>query len=184
MTSDKRDFYFKSAAAAYRDANGKHWRFAFMAAKVVGQYEMGATVSLAKEMSVERSTVENHAHAWQMFYDLVCLSPEASRFVRTVRTVPFIYYTHFLKLWELRNSFRLSNEQCLDLLHTLWQGEGEFSAGAIEQLAKERFGDTRDWTFYAQKVQKNLSELLKQPDLPQEGKEKIVDVYNWLGDHA
>lgn len=181
---EKRAFYVSNGMNAYRTADKSHWRFAFFAAHIVGQYDYGATIGMANDMSVDTSTVENHAHAWQMFYDLVCLGPEASRFVRTARTLPYIYYSHFKALYEVRNNYKLTNEQCLDLLNTIVQAEGEFSARSIEGQVRKRFGDSRDWTFYAQKVQKEISELLKQPDLPTEGKQKIIDTYNWIGDNS
>ncbi|MCR4306932.1 MAG: hypothetical protein NUV42_03085 [Candidatus Yonathbacteria bacterium] len=46
------------------------------------------------------------------------------------------------------------------------------------------FGDTRGWEFYAQRTQKELSKLLRQPDLPVEAREKASDLFSWLGDKA
>jgi hypothetical protein len=50
--------------------------------------------------------------------------------------------------------------------------------------ARDRFGDTRTWEFYAQKANKSLISLLNQPDLPTDGRKVVGEAFEWLGENA
>lgn len=182
---NQREVAVAQATNSYRRADKEHWKTALWCSKVVGKYDNGATLGMARDMSVSTSTIENHAHAYFMFQDLCSIDRQNARlYVFQARRLPYIYYSHFRALYDARNDYKLTNEQCFNLLIDIVQAEGEFSARDIDQHVKSRFGDTKDWTFYAQKAQKHLDELLRQPDLPKEGKTKIVDAYNWIGDNS
>lgn len=80
---------------------------------------------------------------------------------------------------EKIRSFRLVTEAC-----DAMQGEGQISSRSVDGHVRERFGDTRGWEFYAQRTQKELAKLLRQPNLPSEAREKAGDLFSWLGDNA
>jgi len=49
---------------------------------------------------------------------------------------------------------------------------------------QEVVGDTRGWMYYAQRTQKELAKLLRQPDLPSEAREKAGVLFSYLGENA
>lgn len=177
--------YARKAAETYRKKDGYDWQSALWCSRIVGRYERGATLGLADDMGVSTDTIEDRAHAYQLFEKLCKFDGGRFRlFVFQSRRAPYVYLAHFRALYDLQISYNLSDSQILDLLLDIMQNEGGLSSRKLDDHVRSRYGDTRDWTYYAQRAQKELSKLLGQPDFPKEGREKAQDLFSYLGDQA
>lgn len=167
--------YKLSAIKAFHVANKKDWQSAAWAAKVVSKNkpgERGQTLALAEETGKSVDTIEDRAHAYWLFEDLCKLNGGASRkFVFLCRRAPFIYISHFRALYDLRNAYKLTDEQVLELLADILHGEGGISSRNLETHTRSKYGDSRDWTFYAQKALKELNKVQGEPTLPNTSEE-------------
>ncbi len=175
--------YSRKAAEAYRKSDNSRWVSALFCFKVVGAYERGATIGLSSDMGVSVDTIEDLAHAYQLYYELRHM-PSASAFVRLARKAPYIYMAHFRALYDARKRYNLDNEMILKLLVDIFMAEGGISCRDVDIHARDRFGDLRDWTYFAQKANKSLNTLLQQPDLPTDGRKIVADAFEWLGENA
>lgn len=184
MTDEKRKREYARAIKAYGKSNESRWVFNFFASRIVGTYGFGGTRGLADDMSVSPDTVENGAHAFWIFDELRNLGDQERIYVNAARKLPYIHYSHFRELYDLKIQRNLSIKQIMDLLIDVVQAEGTISSRSLSSHANEKYGDTRDWTFYAGKTQKELLKLLQQPDLPDEGRKKAQDLFSFLGDMA
>lgn len=177
--------YARKAAETYRKKDGYDWQSALWCSRIVGKYERGATLGLAKEMGVSTDTLEDRAHAYQLFEKLCQLDGGKFRlFVFHARRAPYIYMAHFRALYDLQITYNLSDALVLDLLMDVVQGEGDLSSRNLDDHIRSKYGDSRDWTFYAQRTQKVLVQLMGQPDFPQEGRRRAQDLFSYLGDEA
>jgi hypothetical protein len=174
---------FKKAADAYRKSDDTKWVSAFYCSQVVGNYERGATLGLASDMGLSTDTIEDMAHAYSLYNELRRM-PDAALFVRSARQSHYVYMAHFRALYDAKDHYKLSNEEILKLLLDIVQGEGQISSRDVDQHAREKYGDTRTWEFFAQKANKSLTTLLNQPDLPTDGRRIINEAFSWIGDHA
>lgn len=175
----------KSAIREFRNSNTANWKSALFASRIVGKYGRGGTLGLAEDSGKSPDTIEDRAHAYNMFEKLCQLDNGRYRlFVFNARRLPFIYISHFRALYDVQNSFKLSDAQMISLLMDVVQAEGDISSRKLTDHVMSRFGDTRTWEFYAQKTQKELLKLLQQPDLPAETRKKASDLFNELGDNA
>ena len=180
-----RQVYVKQGLRAYRKSDQQRWHFALFASRIVGKYERGATLGFASDANVSVDKVENDAHAYQLFEELCAHNEGMFRtLVFAARRAPFIYLSHFRALYDARNEYKLDTKQVLDLLMDIVQAEGGISSRAVDVHTRTRYGDTRDWTFYAKQALKGISELRKQPDLPQDVREQVDKTFNILGDHS
>lgn len=180
-----RRVYFREAIRHDQRGDKEMWISALFCSKVVGNYEKGATLGLADDMSRSTDTIEDRAHGYWLFQELCNLDGgEYRRFVFNARRAPFIHFAHFRELYDLKNSYNLHITQVLSLLMDVVQAEGGISSRKLGDVVRNKYGDTRDWTFYAGKTQKELSKLLQQPDLPDEGRKKAQDLFSFLGDMA
>jgi len=168
MTQDrKKERLFKLATSSYRESDGKLWVSALACAGVVGNYDRGATMGLASDMGVSTDTVEDLCHSYSLYHDLCEMDDGQFRqFVRQARKAPYIYYSHFRALWDAKSHYKLTDNQVLDLLMDIVQGEGSISSRGLDGHTRSRFGDTRGWEFYAARTEKELGQTLQQPDLP------------------
>lgn len=163
----KKERWFRMASESYRKSDEKLWVSAYACGKVVGNYDKGATMGLASDMGISSDTVEDLAHSYWLYDDLCTLDGGKFRsFVRNARKSPYIYYSHFRALYDAKQSYGLTVNQVLDLLMDIFQGEGQISSRGVDGHTRSRFGDSRDWTFYAARTQKELGQTLQQPDLP------------------
>lgn len=179
----KRDFH--RAIKAYRRSDESRWVFNLFASRIVGVYGRGGTIGLAADMNVSTDTVEDGAHAYRMYKTLMNMGDVAEkRYVRDARKLPYIYVSHFRKLYDLQLQRNLTNEQIMNLLIDIVQAEGGISSRNLEDHVNSRYGDTRDWTWYAMQTQKKLVQLLGQPDLPQSTRKKAEDLFSELGDNS
>jgi hypothetical protein len=186
MDSEKlREVYVRKAIETYRKKDGYDWQSALWCSRVVGNYEKGATLGLADDMSVSTDTIEDRAHAYMLFEKLGKLEGGVFRlFVFNCRRAPFIYMSHFRALYDLQNAYNLSDYQVLDLLNDIFQAEGGLSSRKLDTHTRSRYGDTRGWQYYAARAMKEINKTLQEPDLPQDGRKKLAEVYNWIGDNC
>lgn len=188
MTGNNIERYTKLAIQYDKRGDSNIWLSALFCSKVVsqnGKGERGKTLALADQMSRSPDTVEDRAHGYWM-YEALCKLQDGKyrKFVRQVRKQPYIHFSHFRELWDIKSSHNLSDADCLSLLIDLYQAEGGISSRKMGEIAREKFGDTRDWTYYAQRAQKRIHETLQQPDTPQDVREILTEAYEKLGEKA
>lgn len=180
-----RKVYVKQAIKAYQRKDGYDWITAVWCAKVVGGYDRGATLGLADDMGVSTDTVEDRAHAYTLFVTLCGLDQGKFRqFVFMARRAPYIYLSHFRALYDLKNTYNLTDNQVLELLMDIVQHEGGLSTRKLDAHTRQKYGDTRGWDYYAARAMKEVHKALQAPDLLGEDREYLNGVYEWLGDKA
>lgn len=186
MDSEKLREVYASQAIKYDKSSDKAiWISALFCSRVVGKYTIGATLGLADDMNRSTDTVEDRSHGYSLFEKLCKLDDGLHRkFIFNARRAPFIHFSHFRALYDLQNTYELSDGQILSLLLDIVQAEGGLSSRKLDEHVRTRFGDTRDWHFYAQRVMKEVNKTLQEPTLPKEEKEKLTEIYNYLGDRA
>lgn len=175
--------YSDRVRKSYRKSNENRWVSALWSYQAVGAYQDSATASIANDMGVSPDTIEDLARAYDMYFSL-CSLPGARSYVRTARKLPYIYYSHFRALYEAKKNYKLTDKQVLDLLVDIVQGEGSISTRDVDVHTRERYGDTRDWTYYASKTKKQVRNLLSRPDLPKEGRELLAKSEKWLKENT
>lgn len=177
----KLDRDIERAAVSYKRSDDGRWVAAYFAARVVGTREFGATIQLANRMGRSTDTVEGLAHAYSMYAELRA-DPRYREGVRKMRKMPYFYYSYFRALWKAKQDYGLTLEQVWDILVDMLHAEGTLHLSHLEQHVRDRFGDTRNWTYWGARTLKELGYLLNQPDIPDDIKEMIVPVYNKLGE--
>lgn len=171
----------RRCAKSYKNSDTGRWAAACFASKIVGKYSVGATIQLANEMGVSSDTIENLAHAYQL-YEEFRNDPRYKTAIRQIRKQPYIYYSYFRSLYKAKNDYHLSIERVFSILVDVYQGEGKIKLADLDQHIQDEFGDTRTWEFYGEKAMKEIHVLLQQPDLPQSVKQKLIPAYEILGD--
>jgi hypothetical protein len=157
------------------------WRSALFCSRVVGTRDRGATLGLADDMGRSADTVEDRAHAYWMFEKLCKLNRP---FVFLARRMPYIHLSHFRALYDIQNQHKLTDPEILSLLMDIVQAEGGLSSRNLSDHARERYGDGRDWTYFAGKAMKEIHKTLQQPDTPGEVRKVLSDAFEILGDRA
>ena len=170
----------KHAQDAYVRSDRSKWVSAFYCGQIVGNYVRAATIDLASDMGVSTDTVEDMAHAYTLYRELRQMEGAAG-FVRAARQASFIYLSHFRALYDARRNYNLSNEAVLQLLMDIVQAEGGLSSRDVDNHTRERYGDTRDWTYYANRAVKSLSKVLEQPNLPRRVRRATKKAFFSLG---
>jgi hypothetical protein len=160
-----RPIFVQQAAKSYRKSDKARWISALWCSRVVGKYDKGATLGLATDMGVSVDTVEDLAHAYNIFEDL-CKLPDARKFVFQCRRSPWIYYSHFRALYDARKDYELTDEQVLQILMDIYQGEGEISSRNVSDHTRSKFGKPKSWGYYAKKAERQMQILLEQPETP------------------
>ena len=171
---------YTRAHNAYRSSDTNRWVSAVWCNQIVGSYDRGATIGLADYMSVSPDTIEDMAHAYEIYYVLRNDSDEAKVFVRLARRTPYIYISHFRALYDARERYGLSNETLLKLLMDVFQAEGGLSSRSVSEHARKHYGGRDNWVYEAQKVQRALKRLLDQPDFPKPGRRVAKKTFLWL----
>lgn len=169
------------AATNYKLSDNGRWLACYFASRVVGSYRFGATLELSERMGVSVDTVENLAHAWEMYAEFRAV-PEYRNAVRAIRKMPYIYYSYFRALYRAKMDYGLDTEKLFMLLNDILQAEGDFSLKDLEIHLIDRYGDSRDWTYWGKKAHKAIHKALQQPDLPKRARKKLRGAYEVLGD--
>lgn len=173
------------AARSYKNSDGGRWAAAFYSARVVGHKPVvfGATKSLSDRMGVSVDTVENLAHSYELYAEFRACD-HYRKVIRDIRKLPYIYYSYFRSLYKAKADYKLTLDQTFSLLMDIVLAEGSLKLGDLDQHIQDRYGDTRDWSYYGTKTAKQLYVLLQQPDLPSDVRKAIIPAYNILGDRA
>jgi hypothetical protein len=161
------------------------WRSALFCSRVVGAHERGISLQLADEMGRSVDTVEDRAHAYWLFEKLCAMSDGTHRrFVFLARRAPYVKLSHFRALYDIQSQHNLTDEEILNLLMDIVQAEGSISSRNLQDHARDRYGDGRDWTYFASKAMREIHKTLQQPDLPSEVRKVLADAFEILGDRA
>lgn len=184
-SQEKLDRDIERAALSYKHSDGGRWAAAFYAARVVGRkpVQFGATIALADRMGVSVDTVENLAHAYELYAEFRS-DPHYRKVILSIRKLPYIYYSYFRSLYKAKANYKLTLDQVYAILLDVVLAEGELKQGDLDQHIQDKFGDTRDWTYFAQKAQKEIHKTLQQPDLPEDVKDALIPAFNALGRKA
>lgn len=170
MDMDKeklREIYVREAVRHDKKSDKEIWLSAVFCEPVVGKYDRGATLGLADDMSRSPDTIEDRAHGYAIFKKLCKLDGGKYRqFVFLARRAPYIHFSHFRALHDLQVAFNLHDAQLISLLQDIVMAEGGLSSRGLDAHVREKFGDTRDWTYYAARALKELNKTEGQPDLP------------------
>lgn len=172
----------RNASKAYKNSDKGRWVAAYWAAKVVGTYTLQTRV-LAVEMGVSSDTVENLAHAYEM-YEALRKEPEFTRQVVIARKLPCVYMSHFLALYKAWNLYSLTLDKVFDILIDIVQANGELSSRDVDNHTQSKYNVERPWWYYCQRTQKAVGKTLACPDLPDEIRSTLVNIYNVLGDKS
>lgn len=189
--SQLQELYSKQAGRAYVKSDKERWNFnlwchlAMYGKDGQKKYERGATLAIADANGISEDACEDGGNAYTMFRQMCELDGGRFRdYVFAARGLKYIYTAHFRALWEAKNDYNLSVADCLSMLVDVVQAEGGISSRKITKQVQDRFGDTRTWEYYAQRVQKEVSKTLSQPDLPKDVREVLTETFNILGDKA
>lgn len=177
----KTDRDIERAALSYKRSDDGRWAAAFFAARVVGRYELGATIKLANRMGKSTDTVENLAHAYMLYAELRA-DPRYREGVREMRRLPYMYYSYWRALYKAKQDYKLTIEQVWDILVDMIHAEGSLHLSHLEQHVRDRFGDRRDWKYWGARTLKEIGYVLSQPDIPDDVKEVLIPAYNKLGE--
>jgi len=176
----KLQLWYAKACTAYKNSDSGRWEAARWCAKIVGRYERGATIGLSSDMGVSPDTVENLAHAYVMFIEF-CSIQKYRKATRMSKEMPRVYYSHFRALYTARKRYGLSLDETFGILRDIVLDEGGISSRDIDGLIRDKYGSIKDWRYYAEQTNKKLANLLRCPDLPDEGRDKTKDLFNWIG---
>lgn len=183
MAKSKLEQYAKYAHRAYQAGDDSRWVAAYWAAQIVGNYERGATLSLAKLMGVSVDTVENLAHAYMM-YSALRSEIEFRSIARRARRWPTVYQSHFLSLYEAWQRYNLSLDEVYSILVDIVQAHGQLSSRDVDEHVRSHYGKERAWTYYAERASRSLFALRQCPDVPAEIRKLTDELFSILGDKA
>lgn len=160
-------------------ANKETWKSCLWCWQIAGNYTKDAVKGLAEDLGKSDDTVYDRAHAYEMFRDICQYKHGKYRiFAFRARRAPYITWSHFRSLWDVRETYSLSMPQIINLLTDVVQAEGELSSRALDAHARGRYGVERPWEYYAQKAISPLQKLLDDPSLPRDVR---VDVQEFFG---
>ena len=179
--SQRLDLYIEQAFRADRDSNTKIWKKCLWASRVVGHYDYGATRQLAARLNVESDSVEDYAHAYNIFEEL-CNVHQYRIVTFAARRAPYIHYSHFRVLYEARKKYNLTIEEVFGYLMDVIQAEGDLSTKGLENMLKSKHDHELDWTWYAGNALKAITLTLQQPDIPDDVKEVLIPACEKLGE--
>lgn len=178
--TDLRRVRFAQAIKSERGANKEMWKSCLWCWQVAGNYDEGAVKGLAEDMGKSDDTVYARAHAYEIFVELCNFDGGRHRFfVHTVRRLPWVYWSHFREMYDLKRDFQLTTRNLFDLLMEIYQGEG-MSVRAMEGFVRGKLGKERPWEYYGRRVKKEIEKALQQPGTPKSTRKKLQETYNAL----
>lgn len=178
---NKAETYARYAKQAYRASDDGRWVAAFWAAKIVGNYDRGATISLATEMGLSPDAVEDLAHAYMMYSELR-KEPEFRVIVRKCRRRPIVYMSHFRSLYDAWKRYNLGLDEAASILIDVVQANGKLSSRDVDEHVRSRYGKERDWHYYAERASRALFSLRMCPDLPATVRSKTDELFSIIGE--
>jgi len=160
-----RKVYVEQAIKADQQSDKPLWKSALFCSRVVGKYEKGATQGLADDMNRSVDTVEDRAHAYMMFEKLCKLDNGRHRlYIFHARRSPHIHLSHFRSLWDAQKDFELTDSQVMGLLVEIVQQE--ISSRGISDVIRKHFGKDRSWLYHAERISKEIYNLINHKDTP------------------
>jgi len=166
------------AIKAEGKANKETWKSCLWCWQVAGNYTKDAVKGLAEDLGKSDDTVYDRAHAYEMFNDICQYKDGKYRlFAFYARRAPYITWSHFRALWDIRKDYKMSMPKIISLLSDVLQGEGELSSRKLDEHARGRYGVERTWEYYVQKSISSLRKLLDDPNLPRDVRLDVQDFY-------
>lgn len=179
----KESLYATYAAKAYRNSDSGRWVAAHWSQKIVGNYERYQTKNLAEFIGVSVDTVENLAHAYEM-YSALRDDPEFSRNTRLIRRKPYIYTSHFVALYKAWKRYNMELHEVYSILVDVWQAQGKLSSRDVDKHVRDHYGKERNWQYYAERTMQVLFSLRQCPDVPSDVRKETDELYSFLGEKA
>lgn len=163
-------------------ANKETWKSCLFCWQVAGNYTKDAVKGLASDIGKSDDTVYDRAHAYEMFHDICKFDDGQYRqFAFMARRAPYITWSHFRALWDIRKSTNAHMAQIISLLMDIVQGEGELSSRNLADHARSRYGLDRTWEYYISRSISPLERAMSDPNIPieiqrdaKEFREKII----------
>jgi len=147
---------------------------------VSGKYGDGAVEGLAADMGKSDDTVYARAHAYSIFVELCEFDEGRHRFfVHSVRRMPWVYWSHFRQMWDLKSDFELTTKNLFDLLMELYQSEG-MSVRDMEGVVRGKLGKERPWMYYADRALKEMKKTVAQPNTPRKIRSEMKKIIKIL----
>lgn len=173
---DLRRVRYEQAIKAERGANKQTWKSCLWCWQVAGNYEEGAVLGLADDMGKSNDTVYARAHAYEIFVELCNYDGGQHRFfVHSVRRLPWVYWSHFRQMWDLKSDFELTTKNLFDLLMELYQSEG-MSVRDMEGIVRGKLGKERPWMYYADRALREMKKTVDQPKTPRSVRSQMKKV--------
>jgi hypothetical protein len=151
------------------------WRAAFYAYRVVGSYIPEATRSIADLAGKNPATVENWAHAYEMFLEIFGVNSELAKNYRRTLTV-----SHLAKMWEEKRRFAIplpASELYLAQMVTYKAQNQPHSVVALEREIRSDYHSNDDriitWVSQRDTFRSKLKSALLWRDVPS-GVERLV----------
>lgn len=185
--NDLRLVYAKQAIKFDKKSDVNLWKSALFCSRIVGQSKKGdgATKSLAEDMNRSPDTIEDRAHAYIIFEKMCNLyNGEHRLYVFNARRASFIHFSHFRALWDAQKKFELSDEQVFDLLVDIVQSDGDISSRNLSDHIQTRFGKQKSWLYHAERIGKEITNLLNHPDTPKEIRKTLQEIIKILPIHS
>ena len=168
--------------SASRRSDGNLWVAGFYAARVVGTYAEAGTREIADRTGKDPSTVENWAHAWDLYNEI--RNGINSGTARTLRKT--LTLSHFSNAWELRRKYDLSLEVITDHLEqiVIYREQGhKWSSEALRQevdAQEDKTGNVPTWNYYAPRLNTMCTNILAATDTPQEIKDAALTIVKYF----
>ena len=163
-TADRR---ITRTAQAIQHGNRNLWEAAILAASIVGEYAEGGTRAIADRAGRSVSSVENWAHAWQLYADLRNQLRTCAE-LRSLR--PELSVTHFAVMWDAVNKWGIVPADVMQLLRWMVSCKQNGERWSVDALRREldaeynHDGQPRLYAWYAKRAHTAVSELLSMPD--------------------
>lgn len=168
----------RQAILAEGNANKETWKSCLWCWQVAGNYTKDAVKGLAEDLGKSDDTIYDRAHAYEMFYDICKYDRGYARiFAFQARRLPYITWSHFRALWDVRETYKLTIPNIIDLLMDVVQGEGAISSRGLDGHARGKYGVERPWEYYAKKAISPIQKLLSDPNLPLDFRSEVQDFY-------
>lgn len=187
--------FVRMVRSNYKQADGRRWVAASAASYIVGNYADYATSGMADSMNVSKDTVEDLAHAYNLYLDLLKFD---HRYVAMARRMDGMYISHFRALYDLRQRYMFRgrkhediplqeiisfNEEIMDLFVDIVQSiqNGDpISSRGIEKHAIERYGMKKPWNYYGNKAATALHQALECQDLSPKKRKALKRMYKLI----
>lgn len=170
------EHHIDQAVSASRAADKNLWIAGCHAARIVGKYKVNATAEIASRAARDVSTVENWAHAYQLYTELK--GSESTPNLRALRQILTI--SHFAAAWEMKRKYGYDNKKVMAYFALLLQHKQagqSYSVNAMQQeieAGENKGGTGITWDWLMPRVQ-NIYATMQAMNgtLPQ-------DVKDWL----